>query len=332
MTTLNNAEMSAGWTGVLACPSCRGAIDPALRCQACGRIYDRSEGRPVLRLEGVVPRVEAQALEGQAAARKGQKRTGLGGLADRFREVTTAQIFADDTTQVKLLVDALEGKLPGRRVLEVGAGEQYYLEDLERLGEVVAMDVSVYGPTDVIGDCHALPFQQESFDAVCAIEVLEHLERPWVFFEEVARVLKPGGALFGVTPQYCPTHGFPYDFFRYTKDGLGSLANHAGITLEVAWPIGGPWGTLLHWYWANHARQSPARKVPGCRLPITRGSRPWPAASTRSTPSACTAPCRAGWSTRITWFGSLSSGAPENARSWGCCAARAPRRNASDRQ
>jgi SAM-dependent methyltransferase len=137
---------------------------------------------------------------------------------------------------------------------------------LERLGTLVALDISLYGATDVIGDCHRLPFRDEAFDAICAVEVLEHLARPWVFFEEAHRVLRPGGVLFGVVPQYCPTHGFPYDFFRYTRGGLASLAEHANMRLADAWPIGGPWGVLLHWYWANFAREHTWRKIPGASL------------------------------------------------------------------
>jgi hypothetical protein len=33
-----------------------------------------------------------------------------------------------------------------------------------------------------------------------------------------------------------------------------------------AWPIGGQWATLLRWYWANHARESSLRRVPGVNL------------------------------------------------------------------
>lgn len=50
-----------------------------------------------------------------------------------------------------------------------------------------------------IGDIIDLPFQNNFFDLVVAIEVLEHIENDQKAFKEIARVLKPGGCfLFSV--------------------------------------------------------------------------------------------------------------------------------------
>lgn len=217
-------------------------------------------------MDGEVPSHVGVALDTQAASREGRRREGLRGLVDRFRERTTADTFADDRAQIPLLIDRVAPLLPGRRLLEIGAGEQYYRERLTALGDLITMDISWYGPTDLLGDAHAIPFRNESIDAICVVEVLEHLARPWVFFREAARILRPGGVLFGVVPQYCPTHGYPHDYFRYTRGGLGSLATSAGMELIDAWPLGGSWATLLRWYWANHAREHALRRVPGVNL------------------------------------------------------------------
>jgi SAM-dependent methyltransferase len=219
----------------------------------------------VLLLDGAAEAAkENDVVRAQGRAREGQRRPGIRGLADQVRAACTADLFADDRVQVRALVDCLAGTLPANApVLDVGACEQYYRSDIERLGPVLALDVAVYGATDVIGDAHALPFRDASLGAVVVIEVLEHLRRPWHFFQEAARTLAPGGVLVGVAPQYCPTHGFPYDFFRYTRGGLTSLAEGEGLAVEQLWPLGGRWGTLLHWYWANHARENPLRRVPG---------------------------------------------------------------------
>lgn len=214
-------------------------------------------------LEGIASK-DNDVVRAQERARTSAARSGLRGVADRVRAALTAEVFADDRTQVRALVEATVGTIPpGFPVVDVGACEQYYRSDLERLGPVLALDVSMYSVTDVIADAHEMPFRDGSLGAVVAIEVLEHLPRPWRFFDEAARVLAPGGALVGVAPQYCPTHGFPNDYFRYTRGGLASLAEGAGLTVEALWPIGGHWGTLLHWYWANRAREHALRKVRG---------------------------------------------------------------------
>ncbi len=249
-----------------ASPCCHAMLlDAPLRCSRCERPFPVLDGRPAF-LDGEIPPHEGIAMETQAAGRQGKRRGGLGGLADRLREATTADAFADDRAQLPLLVERVLPLLPGPLVLEIGAGEQYYRKTLEPLGNLLVMDVSWYGPTDLLGDAHAIPLRDQSVDAICVIEVLEHLSRPWVFFEEAARVLRPGGVLFGVTPQYCPTHGFPHDYFRYTRGGLTSLSQSAGLDLREAWPVGGAWATLLRWYWSNRSRENPLRRVPGVNL------------------------------------------------------------------
>ncbi|HEX4448747.1 MAG TPA: class I SAM-dependent methyltransferase [Polyangiaceae bacterium] len=252
-------------TGLFACTSCGGDLSPAIRCVRCHRQFEVIEDRPVLLPPGAaqVPPKRNRVLDVQGAERRGVARTGARGLFDRIRRATTAEVFCDDRTQIKLLAKAVRHRLrPDDWIVDIGAAEQYYRSDLEALGRVLALDISIYDATDVVADCHSLPFRSGSIGAICALEVLEHVERPWRVFEECARVLRPGGLMFGVAPQYCPTHGFPHDYFRYTRSGLESLGRSANLRLVEAWPIGGPWGTLLHWYWANHARESTLRQVP----------------------------------------------------------------------
>ncbi|MFO0546923.1 MAG: methyltransferase domain-containing protein [Polyangiaceae bacterium] len=45
-----------------------------------------------------------------------------------------------------------------------------------------------------------LPFDEASFDVVVAGEVIEHLQWPQLVVEEIFRVLRPGGFLFGSVP------------------------------------------------------------------------------------------------------------------------------------
>ena len=46
------------------------------------------------------------------------------------------------------------------------------------------------------GDARRLPFPERSFDVVCAMDFLEHVERPEQIVSEAARVLWPGGLFF----------------------------------------------------------------------------------------------------------------------------------------
>lgn len=253
---------------LLVCPTCHGDLEQLSRCRSCGRAFGQVAGIPALCVdaETFAPKVNA-AMDHHVSVRQRTRRTGLRRIVDRAREATSTTVFGDDRTQVDLLTKQVASLAPTPGLLlDVGGGEQPYRTMLERLGRVVTLDVSPYGVTDVIADGHTMPFRDDSLDAISIISVLEHLERPWDFFREAARVLRPGGYLFGVAPQYCPTHGFPHDFFRFTRGGITSLCKHASLGLTDAWPIGGPWGTLLHWYWANEARESPLRRIPAVSL------------------------------------------------------------------
>jgi len=44
------------------------------------------------------------------------------------------------------------------------------------------------------------PYDDETFDVVRAVEIVEHLENPWHLFREAKRVLKHGGVLVFSTP------------------------------------------------------------------------------------------------------------------------------------
>jgi len=92
-------------------------------------------------------------------------------------------------------------------VLDIGAGQGALSQRLKEAGaRVCACDV-VPGQFDVTGvEFRAvqpdgrLPFDDASFDAAVAIEVLEHIDGHDRFFAEVARVLRPGGIVMFTTP------------------------------------------------------------------------------------------------------------------------------------
>lgn len=45
-------------------------------------------------------------------------------------------------------------------------------------------------------DAYQLPFNKASFDVICAMDILEHVEHPARLIQEASRVLKPGGLFF----------------------------------------------------------------------------------------------------------------------------------------
>jgi ubiquinone/menaquinone biosynthesis C-methylase UbiE len=55
-------------------------------------------------------------------------------------------------------------------------------------------------PDQMVGDLHASPFPDDSFDAVYAGEIIEHTWMPGKMISECHRILKPGGLLILDTP------------------------------------------------------------------------------------------------------------------------------------
>ena len=94
-------------------------------------------------------------------------------------------------------------------VLDIGCGAGLLANELARQGiAVTGFDASEesleiarrYDVTGRVryqyGDANHLPFADESFDAACALDFLEHVEDPAHIISEAARVLKPGGLFF----------------------------------------------------------------------------------------------------------------------------------------
>ncbi len=119
------------------------------------------------------------------------------------------------------------GLRPGDRLLDLGCGfGRHAFEAAKRGARVVAFD---YAATElkevrntfgamasagevagdscagtVQGDATLLPFRDGAFDRIIAAEVLEHIGDDTEALTELARVLRPGGAMAVTVPSYVP--------------------------------------------------------------------------------------------------------------------------------
>ena len=90
----------------------------------------------------------------------------------------------------------------------------------------------------VISDAHDLPVEDACADTVVCTEVIEHIADPQKVVAELARILRSGGHLILSIPFLMPVHGDPFDFQRFTAQGLSKLlSNHHFEVLELQ-PMG----------------------------------------------------------------------------------------------
>ncbi|MBD2088488.1 methyltransferase domain-containing protein [Microcoleus sp. FACHB-1515] len=100
-------------------------------------------------------------------------------------------------------------------ILNIGAGASQI-----KLPNTIEFEYAVFSTTDVVGDAHHLPFKDETFDAVVAMNVFEHLYNPEQAAAEIRRVLKPGGRAVIHTAFLQPLHEEPFHFYNATKYGV----------------------------------------------------------------------------------------------------------------
>jgi 2-polyprenyl-3-methyl-5-hydroxy-6-metoxy-1,4-benzoquinol methylase len=111
------------------------------------------------------------------------------------------------------------------------AGAEVYGLDLAR--EALAFTRSRGQPRLVQADLTALPFADDSFDVVTALDVVEHVERDEAALREIRRVLRPEGVLLMSVPAY-PFLWSSHDAAlhhkrRYTAGSLAPRIKAAGL-------------------------------------------------------------------------------------------------------
>jgi SAM-dependent methyltransferase len=138
-------------------------------------------------------------------------------------------------------ISSIEINKSWKRILVVGSGNDPYRDLFGELTNYVRLDIVVRNEiVDVVADAHRMPFDDNSFDCIMAIEVFEHLENPERFINEAYRVLNTSGSIFLSVPFIFHEHGDPYDYWRPTKFKLEKLFNKFTF-LEIS-----SQGTRLH--------------------------------------------------------------------------------------
>lgn len=145
------------------------------------------------------------------------------------------------------------------RTLDVGCGSSVILQSLN---DAVGLDVRHsklrymrrYDVPVVRGSAEALPLRDASLDCVICSQVVEHLPAGLAVFDELVRVVRPGGLLIVGTPDYATiawrviepiytwvapgAYGHEH-ITHYTRASLEQVAAERGLVIEDVRYVGG---------------------------------------------------------------------------------------------
>ena len=130
-------------------------------------------------------------------------------------------------------------------ILDAGCGTGALLQELQQYGECYGID-SAQQAVDFcrersvahvrLGDVSNIPFADNSFDVVLALDVLEHLENDVRAIQETKRVLKPGGIAIFFVPALMFLWGMVDEesnhYRRYTRRELNEKIREGGLEIK----------------------------------------------------------------------------------------------------
>ena len=136
-------------------------------------------------------------------------------------------------------------KTSNPRILDVGCGTGANLKMLGLLGQAEGVDISDQaveyckrrGLGSVkLGAIEDLPYEDQSFDIITALDVLEHLDDDVAGLQEMRRVLRPDGRLLLFVPAFMFLWGVQDDVShhrrRYRLPALKKLLEEGGFEVE----------------------------------------------------------------------------------------------------
>ncbi len=217
------------YSELIVCPDCKrkmSLVDTRAVCDECGfrcggdTVTDLRPGKPRLVEITLSPSQEATPVQCLSTIK-----------------IEAPKISYDGPAAIRdsrELMSVLQQNLRiGSRVLDLGCGPKDQKAPVEYLGfDYLGIDYSSIA-ADFLGDAHAIPIRENSFDCVLSYAVLEHLHSPYIAVREIERVLKPGGIYVGTVSQGEPFHD---SYFHLTPWGLVSLISSTrSLKIEQLW-------------------------------------------------------------------------------------------------
>ena len=119
--------------------------------------------------------------------------------------------FASRTRALNAVMEPILPKTSDFRLLDVGCGAGNMIHHLSRYGRVKGVDIDERPvkvarergyDVDQFDATNPMPFDDNSFDAVTSLDVIEHNEEDMAILTDSYRILKPGGHIIITVPAF----------------------------------------------------------------------------------------------------------------------------------
>jgi SAM-dependent methyltransferase len=146
------------------------------------------------------------------------------------------------------------------KLLDFGCGSKPYVSLFSHVSEYIGVDTENEGHNhenesiDIYYDGDLLPFESNTFDSILSNEVIEHVPSLHISLSELNRVLKPGGKILLTVPFVCFEHELPYDFRRFTLNGLVETLKEYGFEIIVSEKTGN-YLEVITQLWISYLRE-----------------------------------------------------------------------------
>lgn len=105
----------------------------------------------------------------------------------------------------------------GSRIYSTNTDRRTLYED------AVGLDMQPGKGVDIVHDLEQPLKGHQPFDHIDCCSVLEHVRRPWLLCHNIEELLRHGGSLIVQVPFVWRVHGYPSDYWRFTRNALPVL-------------------------------------------------------------------------------------------------------------
>ncbi len=143
-----------------------------------------------------------------------------------LKEISRRKSLIRATLNARLKTDFLKGK-----ILDLGSGgADLYSSFIPRDKDSSYELLDLQRGATVNFESDTLPYENNIYDTVLFLNVLEHLFNHTHILKEIQRIKKSDGVLIGYVPFLMWYHPDHHDYFRYTHEALQKLLSNSGYT------------------------------------------------------------------------------------------------------